>query len=154
MKHALLPAAGSARNLLVGIPILVTSYEACNLHHAARYGTVEDPEYLPLALMETLDAAGVPACPPLLLPVAMLIHFAVLAPLSACSRAAPRRRRRYSDSRSIRPSSARARRAPGPSGSGRTGHQRLLVALLALVATKRDPFARLVIYLVVIAGWR
>ena len=43
-------------NLLVGIPLLVPSfmYEGVhNQHHAKRYyGTVNDPEYLPLALMK------------------------------------------------------------------------------------------------------
>src|SRR5690349_19669582 len=42
-------------NLIVGVPLLVPSfmYEGVhNQHHAKRYyGTVDDPEYLPLALM-------------------------------------------------------------------------------------------------------
>ena len=46
----------TAWNLLVGIPLLIPSflYEGVhNLHHAkTRYGTAEDPEYLPLALMK------------------------------------------------------------------------------------------------------
>src|SRR3954470_15036409 len=45
-----------AWNLLVGVPLLVPSfmYEGVhNQHHAKRYyGTVDDPEYLPLALMK------------------------------------------------------------------------------------------------------
>src|SRR4051794_4063515 len=44
-----------AWNLLVGVPLLIPSfmYEGVhNQHHAKRYyGTVDDPEYLPLALM-------------------------------------------------------------------------------------------------------
>ena len=44
-----------AWNLIVGVPLLVPSfmYEGVhNQHHAKRYyGTVDDPEYLPLALM-------------------------------------------------------------------------------------------------------
>src|SRR5690606_23278544 len=51
-----LPGFRTAWNLLVGIPMLTPSfmYEGVHtLHHArTRYGTVEDPEYLPLALMK------------------------------------------------------------------------------------------------------
>jgi fatty acid desaturase len=72
-------------NLIVGVPLLVPSfmYEGVhNQHHAkVYYGTVDDPEYLPLALMHpwTLPlflAAAV------LAPIGLLIRFAVLAPLS------------------------------------------------------------------------
>jgi fatty acid desaturase len=72
-------------NLIVGVPLLVPSfmYEGVhNQHHAKRYyGTIEDPEYLPLALMRpwTLPLFLVAA---VLAPVGMLIRFAVLAPLS------------------------------------------------------------------------
>ena len=72
-------------NLLAGIPLLIPSflYEGIhNLHHAKiRYGTVDDPEYLPLALMGpwTLPLFLVAA---LLAPIALLFRFAVLTPLS------------------------------------------------------------------------
>ena len=72
-------------NLVVGIPLLVPSfmYEGVhNQHHAKRYyGTVDDPEYLPLALMHpwTLPLFLVAAA---LAPVGMLIRFGILAPLS------------------------------------------------------------------------
>ncbi len=72
-------------NLIVGIPLLIPSflYEGIhNLHHAKiRYGTLEDPEYLPLALMKpsTLPLFVVAAA---LAPIALLFRFAVLAPLS------------------------------------------------------------------------
>jgi len=72
-------------NLIVGVPLLVPSfmYEGVhNQHHAKRYyGTVDDPEYLPLALMHpwTLPLFLVVAA---LAPVGMLIRFAILAPLS------------------------------------------------------------------------
>ena len=77
-----------AWNALVGIPLLIPSflYEGVhNLHHAkTRYGTIEDPEYLPLALMRpwTLPLFVVAAA---LAPVAMIIRFAVLTPLSLLS---------------------------------------------------------------------
>ncbi|GAA3904879.1 fatty acid desaturase [Sphingomonas limnosediminicola] len=72
-------------NLIVGVPLLVPSfmYEGVhNQHHAKRYyGTVEDPEYLPLALMHpwTLPVFLIAAA---LAPVGMLIRFGILAPLS------------------------------------------------------------------------
>ena len=74
-----------AWNLIVGVPLMIPSfmYEGFhNQHHAkVYYGTVDDPEYLPLALMQpwTLPVFLVVAA---LAPVGMLIRFAVLAPLS------------------------------------------------------------------------
>jgi fatty acid desaturase len=79
-----LPGFRLGWNLLVGIPLLTPSfmYEGVHtLHHArTRYGTVEDPEYLPLALMKpwSLPVFLVTA---LLLPPALLIRSAVLVPL-------------------------------------------------------------------------
>ncbi|MGE5562570.1 MAG: fatty acid desaturase family protein [Bacillota bacterium] len=75
-------------NLVVGVPLLVPSfmYEGVhNQHHAKRYyGTVDDPEYLPLALMQpwTLPVFLIAAA---LAPVGMLIRFGILAPLSLLS---------------------------------------------------------------------
>lgn len=75
-------------NLIVGVPLLVPSfmYEGVhNQHHAKRYyGTVDDPEYLPLALMHpwTLPAFLIVAA---LAPVGMLFRFGILAPLSLLS---------------------------------------------------------------------
>src|SRR4029078_1691372 len=72
-------------NLIVGVPLLVPSfmYEGVhNQHHAKRYyGTADDPEYLPLALMHpwTLPVFLIAAA---LAPIGMLIRFAILAPLS------------------------------------------------------------------------
>jgi fatty acid desaturase len=75
-------------NLLVGVPLLVPSfmYEGVhNQHHAKRYyGTIDDPEYLPLALMHpwTLPVFLIAAA---LAPIGMLIRFGILAPLSLLS---------------------------------------------------------------------
>jgi fatty acid desaturase len=75
-------------NLIVGVPLMVPSfmYEGVhNQHHAKRYyGTVDDPEYLPLALMHpwTLPAFLIAAA---LAPIGMLIRFGILAPLSLLS---------------------------------------------------------------------
>ena len=81
-----LPGFRVAWNLLVGIPVLTPSfmYEGVHtLHHArTRYGTAEDPEYLPLALMKpwSLPLFILVA---LLAPVALIVRFAVLVPLGA-----------------------------------------------------------------------
>jgi fatty acid desaturase len=75
-------------NLIVGVPLLIPSfmYEGVhNQHHAKRYyGTVDDPEYLPLALMHpwTLPVFLIAAA---LAPIGMLIRFGLLAPLSMLS---------------------------------------------------------------------
>ncbi len=79
-----LPGFRTAWNLVVGIPMLTPSlmYEQVHtLHHArTKYGTPEDPEYLPLALMKpwSLPAFVLVA---LLAPVALLLRWGVLAPL-------------------------------------------------------------------------
>ncbi|TXC72716.1 fatty acid desaturase [Sphingomonas ginsenosidivorax] len=86
IKHAALPGFRAGWNALVGVPMMVPSfmYEGVhNLHHAkTRYGTSEDPEYLPLALMKpwTLPLFILVSA---LAPVGLLIRYGVLAPLSA-----------------------------------------------------------------------
>ncbi len=79
-----LPGFRTVWNLLVGIPMLTPSfmYEGVHtLHHArTRYGTAEDPEYLPLALMKpwTLPVFILIA---LLAPPLLMLRSAVLVPL-------------------------------------------------------------------------
>ncbi|MGZ3249775.1 MAG: fatty acid desaturase family protein [Croceibacterium sp.] len=79
-----LPGFRTAWNVLVGVPMLTPSfmYEGVHtLHHArTRYGTLDDPEYLPLALMKpwSLPAFVLVA---LLAPPALVFRFAVLSPL-------------------------------------------------------------------------
>ena len=86
LHRTALPGFRTAWNLLVGIPMLTPSfmYEGVHtLHHArTRYGTAEDPEYLPLALMKpwSLPVFILVAA---LLPVGLLIRSAVLVPLGA-----------------------------------------------------------------------
>jgi fatty acid desaturase len=72
-------------NAIIGVPLMLPSfmYEGLhNLHHArTRFGTVEDPEYLPLALMK-------PWTIPLFViasafgPLALVLRYGILAPLS------------------------------------------------------------------------
>lgn len=86
MKAGAVPGFRLGWNLLVGVPLMVPSfmYEDVHVHHHARtkYGTVEDPEYLPLALMKpwTLPLFVVVAA---LAPVGLLIRYGILSPLSA-----------------------------------------------------------------------
>jgi fatty acid desaturase len=81
-----LPGFRTAWNLLVGIPLLTPSfmYEGVHtIHHKrTQYGTLEDPEYLPLALMKpwSLPAFVIVA---ILAPLALLVRAAVLVPLGA-----------------------------------------------------------------------
>ena len=85
IRHASLPGFRLGWNLVAGIPLLVPSfmYEGVhNLHHArTRYGTVEDPEYLPLASMKpwTLPLFLLTS---ILAPVALIVRYGVLTPLS------------------------------------------------------------------------
>ncbi|MEG3090493.1 fatty acid desaturase family protein [Sphingomonas sp. PB1R3] len=85
MKHSALPRFREGWNALVGVPLLTPAfmYEGVhNLHHAkTRYGTAEDPEYLPLALMKpwTLPVFILVST---LAPLGLLIRFAILSPLS------------------------------------------------------------------------
>ncbi len=85
LKPAAVPGFRLVWNIIIGIPLLVPSflYEGVhNQHHGKTYyGTANDPEYLPLALMKpwTLPVFMIAAA---LAPIGMLIRFGLLAPLS------------------------------------------------------------------------
>jgi fatty acid desaturase len=158
IKKGAIPGFKLAWNILIGIPLLVPSflYEGVhNQHHAKRYyGTVDDPEYLPLALMKpwTLPLFLVAA---VLAPLAMLVRFAVLAPLSLLF---PKLRtlvvRRYSGLQ-INP---RFRR-PAPEGEfarqwawQETAASLWALSLVALAATGTVPLVEFGILLAVASG--
>lgn len=86
IKRSALPGFWLGWNMIVGIPLLIPSfmYEGVhNLHHArTRYGTSEDPEYLPLALMRWWTVPLFVAVSALA-PVGLLIRYGILSPLSA-----------------------------------------------------------------------
>ena len=88
VKPNAVPGFYWAWNAVIGVPLLVPSfmYEGVhNQHHAKTYyGTAEDPEYLPLALMHpwTLPLFLIAAA---LAPIGMLARFGLLAPLSLLS---------------------------------------------------------------------
>lgn len=83
-KNAL-PGFRLAWNALVGVPLLIPSfmYEGIHsLHHnRTKYGTAEDPEYLPLALMKpwTVPLFTVAAA---FGPLAFLFRYGVITPIS------------------------------------------------------------------------
>ena len=80
-----LPAFRTAWNALVGIPLLLPSflYEGVHTdHHRQRcYGTPGDPEYVPFGRRPPRLIASY-AVGSILVPVALVLRFAVLAPLS------------------------------------------------------------------------
>jgi len=79
------PGFNAGWNALVGVPLLIPSfmYEGVhNLHHQRlRYGTVKDPEYLPLALMKpwTVPLFVLVAA---LGPIGLIVRYGILSPLS------------------------------------------------------------------------
>ncbi|MEH3122040.1 MAG: fatty acid desaturase [Sphingomonas phyllosphaerae] len=158
VKHAALPGFRAGWNALIGVPMMIPSfmYEGVhNLHHAkTRYGTSEDPEYLPLALMKpwTLPVFIIVSA---LAPVGLLIRFGVLAPLSALS---PKLRTavvsRYS-ALSINPQFRRRM----PQGEEKTRWDRVeaatavwALALIVLTATGVLPLKAFLIFLAVGSG--
>jgi fatty acid desaturase len=93
LNHAHLPGFRLGWNLVLGMPTMLPSlmYEGIHIiHHTrTRYGTVEDPEYLPLALMKPWSLP-VFLLVSVLMPIGLLLRFGVLGPLSMLS---PRLRR-------------------------------------------------------------
>jgi fatty acid desaturase len=145
-------------NLIVGVPLMIPSfmYEGVhNQHHAKRYyGTVDDPEYLPLALMKpwTLPLFLIVAA---LAPIGMLIRFGILAPLSILS---PRLRNavvgRYSGLQ-INPKFVR----PKPEGEfardwawQEAACSIWAIALIVMVAVGAIPLRAFLIFLAISAG--
>jgi len=80
-----LPGFHTAWNLLVGIPLIVPSllYEGVHLDHHRRnkYGTIEDPEYLPLGVESRLKIL-VFILQTFLFPLAFALRFLILAPIA------------------------------------------------------------------------
>jgi fatty acid desaturase len=158
MKPGQVPGFRLGWNLLVGVPLMVPSfmYEDVHVHHHARtkYGTVEDPEYLPLALMKpwTLPLFVALAA---LAPIGLLIRYGVLAPLSLF--VPPLRKlviERYSGL-VINP----AYRRRLPEGRFRrewlameAGASLWAIALIALVATGILPLKAFLIFLAVVSA--
>jgi fatty acid desaturase len=158
IKHSSVPGFRLGWNLLIGIPTLVPSfmYEGVhNLHHnKTRYGTAEDPEYLPLALMKpwTLPVFVLVS---LAAPVALLVRYSVLAPISLVSRSARTVLVERYSSLSINPA-FRRRPAEGAARSKwiaqEIGASIWAIALVALAVTGILPLKSFLIFLGVASG--
>jgi fatty acid desaturase len=89
LKPNAVPGFRLVWNMFVGVPLLAPSfmYEGVHNQHHAKiyYGTVNDPEYLPLALMKpwTIPVFLIAAA---LAPIGLIIRFGLLTPLSLLSR--------------------------------------------------------------------
>lgn len=158
MKHSSLPGFRLGWNAVIGVPLMVPSfmYEGVhNLHHAkTRYGTVEDPEYLPLARMTPWATLGFVLISALA-PIGLLIRHALLTPLSWLS---PKLRAvviaRYSGL-VINPDFRR--RAPEGEAARRWRRQEIVtsiwaIGLLALVASGVVPLRAFLIFLAIAAA--
>ncbi len=158
LKHSLLPGFRVGWNLLLGMPMMLPSfmYEGIHsLHHSrTRYGTAEDPEYLPLALMKpwTLPVFLLVS---VLMPVGLLLRFGVLGPLSLLS---PKLRKlvvgRYSG---LQINPAFERRAPEGEFARQWRWQEIgasvvAVTLIVTVATGVLPLKAFLTYMVVVSG--
>jgi len=145
-------------SLIIGIPLLVPSfmYEGVhNQHHAKTYyGTANDPEYLPLALMKpwTLPVFLIAAA---LAPIGMLIRFGLLAPLSLLF---PKLRERVVARYSGLQINPRFRR-PKPEGDFRrdwllqeTAASLWAIALIGLAGTGTIPLREFLIVLGIMSG--
>lgn len=158
VKHSALPGFRLGWNALVGVPLLLPSflYEGVhNLHHnKQRYGTIEDPEYLPLALMK-------PWSVPLFVlvaalgPLGQLLRFGLLAPLSL---AVPPLRRVVVERFSGLQINPAFRRRPESGDAARRWQAQEIAAslwaisLLTLVASGIIPLAAFAIILIVMSG--
>ena len=158
IKSGALPGFRLMWNLIIGVPLMVPSfmYEGVhNQHHAKRYyGTANDPEYLPLALMKpwTLPVFLVAAA---LAPIGMLVRFGLLAPLSLLSKTLRRTVVEKYSGLQINPKFRR----PMPEGQFarewawmETACSLWAITLLALVATGSVPLRAFLIFLGVAAG--
>ncbi|WP_370309693.1 fatty acid desaturase family protein [Sphingobium abikonense] len=113
IRKGALPGFRLGWNLIVGLPLMIPSfmYEGVHTQHHARtrYGTAEDPEYLPLALMK-------PWSLPLfiliatLAPIGLILRFGVLTPLSLLI--PPLRRKVVAEFSALSINPAYRRRAP------------------------------------------
>lgn len=113
IRKGALPGFRLGWNLIVGVPLMIPSFlyeEVHTQHHArTRYGTANDPEYLPLALMKpwSLPLFIIVAA---LAPVGLMLRFGVLTPLSVI--VPPLRRKVVAEFSALSINPAYRRRAP------------------------------------------
>ncbi|MGV3770082.1 MAG: fatty acid desaturase family protein [Sphingobium phenoxybenzoativorans] len=158
LKPDAVPGFHTVWNLIAGVPLMIPSfmYEGVHTlhHHRARYGTVDDPEYLPLSRMRTGTLAVFMAAAALA-PIGFLIRHAVLVPLSLLS---PRLRGAVMEKYSALAINPQFRR-PAPDAKLRRswalweGVASLWsIGLIALVAAGVVPLRAFLVYLAVLSG--
>lgn len=158
LNPARLPGFRVAWNLLLGIPTMLPSfmYEGIHAihHNRTRYGTVDDPEYLPLALMKpwTLPLFLLVS---LLMPLFLLVRFGILGPLSLFSR--PLRRIVVGRLSGLQINPHFVRRAPEGAFARRWFRQELgaslvAIAIIATLATGLLPLRPFLIAMAVLSG--
>ena len=157
IKHRDVPGFRWAWNALIGVPMMIPSFLSegvHNLHHArTRYGTAEDPEYLPLALMKPWKL-GVFIGVALLAPLVVLLRFGVIAPLSMVI---PPLRSKVGESLSALSINPDFRRRPAEGDIRRlwiiteTAASLWAMALIALVVTGTVPLRAFLIFCAVLS---
>ena len=149
-------------NVIVGIPLLVPSfmYEGVhNQHHASSYyGTVDDPEYLPLALMKpwTLPVFVLAA---LLAPVGHADPLrragaAVVAVSQAAQAVVVERYSGLADQSGVPPPRSRKASSASSGWQWRLPASIWAISLLAMVATGIIPLRAFLIFLAIVVGRR
>ncbi len=158
LNHAQLPGFRLGWNVLVGVPTMLPSflYEGIHTQHHTRvkYGTIEDPEYLPLALMKPWS---VPLffVASVLMPIGLIVRFGVIGPLSLLI---PRLRTLVVERFSGLQMNPAYRRRPPEGAFARIwfwqelGASLMALALLAGAITGLLPLHALLVYGAVIAG--
>jgi fatty acid desaturase len=158
LNHAALPGFRFVWNLVLGVPTMLPSfmYEGIHTQHHTRvkYGTAEDPEYLPLALMKpwSLPLFFVVA---VFMPIGLIVRFGVLGPLSMVI---PPLRRVVMERFSGLQMNPYYRRRPPEGEFARQwfweelGASLVAVTIIATTATGLLPLHVLLVYVAVIAG--
>jgi fatty acid desaturase len=158
LNHAMLPGFHLVWNLVIGVPTMLPSfmYEGIHTQHHTRvkYGTAEDPEYLPLALMKpwSLPLFFVAA---VFMPIGQLLRFGVVGPLSPLI---PPLRRVVIERFSGLQMNPLYRRRPPEGAFARQwfweelGASIVAMAIIAAALTGVLPLHVLAVYLAVIAG--
>jgi len=158
LNHALLPGFRFMWNLLIGVPTMLPSfmYEGIHTQHHTRvkYGTAEDPEYLPLALMQPWSLPLFFAVA-VLMPVGLIVRFGVLGPISVV--VPPLRRVVIERFSGLQMNPHYRRRAPEGDFARawfweELGASLVAVAIIASTIAGLLPLHALIVYMAIIAG--
>ena len=158
LNHAQLPGFRMMWNLLLGVPTMLPSfmYEGIHVQHHTRvkYGTAEDPEYLPLALMKPWSLPLFFAVS-VLMPIGLIARFGVIGPLSMV--VPPLRRVVIERMSGLQMNPLYRRKAPEGEFARQwfweeLGASIVAIAIIAATLTGLLPLHALAVYIVIIAG--